>query len=174
MSNCSKRANSPCATMFSTFFSNYTYNYRDFLYFSVDIVKVVFCRFVVCGNGITYNFPGYVTSFNSVFFLLACPALHLEESIANFRYMKITNIELGSQQFNPFPHIDAFWRLCSRRLFENIVTKEEFAQNEQFLLLPWCFPLFVVGYPFNYGDILCFDKICSKSSAAELSYGGKG
>ena len=27
--------------------------------------------------------------------------------------------------FNPFPHIDAFWRLCSRRLFENIVTKEE-------------------------------------------------
>ena len=30
---------------------------------------------------------------------------------------------------NPFPHIDAFWRLCSRRLFENIVTKEKIAQN---------------------------------------------
>ena len=52
--------------------------------------------------------------------------------------------------FNPFPHIDTFWRLCSRRLFENIVTKEEIAQNMQFLLLPQCFQLFVIGYPFNY------------------------
>ena len=75
---------------------------------------------------------------------------------------------------NPFPHIDAFWRLCSRQPFENIVTKEEIAQNVQFLLLPQCFRLFVIGYPFNYGDFLCFDKICLKSSAAELSYEGKG
>ena len=37
--------------------------------------------------------------------------------------------------FNLFPHIDAFWHLCSRQLFENIVTKEEIAQNEQFLLI---------------------------------------
>ena len=74
--------------------------------------------------------------------------------------------------FNPFLHIDAFWCLCSRRLFENIVTKEEIAQNEQFLLLPQCFLLLVIGYPFNYRDFLCFDKICSKSSAAELSYEG--
>ena len=51
------------------------------------------------------------------------------------------------------------------------MTKEEIAQNVQFLLLPQCFPLFVIGYPFNYGEILCFDKIGSKSSAAELSYG---
>ena len=28
---------------------------------------------------------------------------------------------------NPFPHIDAFWRLGSRRLFENVLTKEEIA-----------------------------------------------
>ena len=75
---------------------------------------------------------------------------------------------------NPFPHIDAFGRLCSRRPFENIVTKEEVAQNMQFLLLPQCFPLFVIGYPFNYRDIPFYDKICSKSSAAELSYEGKG
>ena len=40
-----------------------------------------------------------------------------------------------TSSFNPLPHIDAFWRLCSRRLFENIVTKEEIAPNEQFLLL---------------------------------------
>ena len=28
-----------------------------------------------------------------------------------------------------------------------------------------CFPLFVIGYLFNYRDFLFFDKICSKSSA---------
>ena len=51
------------------------------------------------------------------------------------------------------------------------MTKEEIAQNEQFLLLPQCFPLLVIGYgPFNYREFLCSDKICSKSSAAELSY----
>ena len=58
--------------------------------------------------------------------------------------------------------IDAFRRLCSRKLFENIVTKEEIAQNEQFLLLPQCFPLFVIGNPLNYRDFLSFDKICLK------------
>ena len=68
-------------------------------------------------------------------------------------------------EFNPFPHIDAFWHLCSRQLFENIVTKEEIAQ---------CFPLLVIGYPFNHRDFPLFDKICSKSSAAELLYEGKG
>ena len=30
---------------------------------------------------------------------------------------------------NPFPHIDAFWRLCSRRPFANMATKEEIAQT---------------------------------------------
>ena len=45
-------------------------------------------------------------------------------------------------------------QICSRRIFENIVTKEEIAQNKQFLFLPQCFPL-------------CL-------SAAELSYEGKG
>ena len=53
------------------------------------------------------------------------------------------------------------------------MTKEEIAQNEQFLLLPQCFLLLGIGYQFNYRDFLFFDKICSKSSAAELSYEGK-
>ena len=70
--------------------------------------------------------------------------------------------------------IYTFWHLCSRRLFENIVTKEEIAQNKQFLLLPKCFQSLVIGYPFNYRDFLFFDKICSKSSAAELLYEAKG
>ena len=38
------------------------------------------------------------------------------------------------------------------------MTKEEIAQNEQFLLLPQRFPLLVIGYPFNYRDFLFFDK----------------
>ena len=42
-------------------------------------------------------------------------------------------------------HIDAFWRLCSRHLFENKLTKIEIAQNEQLLLLPQCFSLLVIG-----------------------------
>ena len=58
--------------------------------------------------------------------------------------------------------------------FENIVTKEEIAQNEKFILLTQCFSLLVIGYPFNYRDFLFFNKICSKSSAAELLYEGKG
>ena len=57
---------------------------------------------------------------------------------------------------------------------ENMVAKGEIEHFEQFLLLPQCFPLFVIGYPFNYGVFLCFDKKHSKSSAAELSYEGKG
>ena len=32
----------------------------------------------------------------------------------------------------------------------------------------------LIGYPFNYRDFLFFDKICLKSSAAELLYEGKG
>ena len=40
--------------------------------------------------------------------------------------------------FNSFPDIDAFGRLCNRWLFENMATKEEIVQNEQFLLLPVC------------------------------------
>ena len=47
--------------------------------------------------------------------------------------------------------------------FKNIVAKEDIAQNEEFRLLPQCFPLLVIGYPFNYRDFLLFDKICSQS-----------
>ena len=54
------------------------------------------------------------------------------------------------------------------------MTKEEIAENKQFLLLPQCFSLLVIGYPVNFRDFQFFDKICLKSSAAELSYEGKG
>ena len=54
------------------------------------------------------------------------------------------------------------------------MTKEEITQYEQFLLLPQCFPILVIVYQFNFRYFLYFDKICSKSSAAELSYEGQG
>ena len=94
-----------------------------------------------------------------------------EIKVVNYKFYRTNS---GLVSFNPFTHIDAFWCQCSRWLFENIVKKEGIAQNGQFLLLPQCFPLSVIGYPFNYGDVLCLDKIRSKSSAAELSFEGKG
>ena len=68
-----------------------------------------------------------------------------------YLYKNKTDYEM---RFNPFPHIDAFWCFCSRGLFENIVIKENIAQNKQFLLLTQCFPLLVIGYPFNYRKIV--------------------
>ena len=63
--------------------------------------------------------------------------------------------------------------LCSRRLFEKIVAKEEIAYDEQFLLLPQCFPLLVIGYPFNYRDFPFFDEVSLKLSAADFLFVGK-
>ena len=76
--------------------------------------------------------------------------------------------------FNPFPHMDAFWRLCSRWLFENIATKEEIAQNVQFLLLPQCFPPLVIGYPFNYRDFFIFWQKTFKVVCCRIVIWGKG
>ena len=75
---------------------------------------------------------------------------------------------------NPFPHIDAFGRLCSRWLFENIVTKEEIAQNVQFLLLPQCFPLFVIVYPFKLWRFSMFWQNMFKVIWCRIVVWGKG
>ena len=91
-------------------------------------------------------------------------------------HLHTTHLLVCIWAFNPFPHIDALWRLCNRQLFENIMTKEEIAQNEQFLLLPRYFPLLVIGYPFNYRDFLFFEgkcfsnkqQICSRSLKNKL------
>ena len=78
------------------------------------------------------------------------------------------------ERVNPFPHTDAFWRLRSRQLFENTVTKEEIAQNEQFLLLPQCFPLLVISYPFNYRDFQFFGQNMFKVACCRIVVWGKG
>ena len=41
--------------------------------------------------------------------------------------------------FNHFPYRDAFWCLCSRWLFEHIVTKEEIAQNKPLSIFKFSF-----------------------------------
>ena len=54
--NCSIRTISSFVTMCSTFFSNNTYILSDFLGFCLDVFKVVCCRFVICGKGLSkYN-----------------------------------------------------------------------------------------------------------------------
>ena len=94
--------------------------------------------------------------------------IHIEhfEALAQLMYKK--------RIFNTFSHIDAFWCLCSRRLFENIVTKVEIAQNVQFLLLPQCFPLLVIGIPFKYVDFLFFWQIMFKVVCCRIVVWGKG
>ena len=59
----------------------------------------------------------------------------------------------------------------SRRLFENIVTKEEIAQNEQFLLLSSCFQLYsIIVLPFKGSFSNFFGYVFSKSSAAVFRF----
>ena len=68
--------------------------------------------------------------------------------LKNLKFEK--NIYMGRDKIvffkwcHSFPHIDAFWCLCSRQLFEKMVTKEEIAQIEQFLILSPCFPLYSI------------------------------
>ena len=80
----------------------------------------------------------------------------------------VHEVAFVTNTLNPFPHIVAFWRLCSRRHFENIVTKEEVAQNKQFLLLPQCFPLL-----FNYKDFLIFWQNMFKVICCRIVVWGK-
>ena len=90
---------------------------------------------------------------------------------------QICSRQLGKNMetlFNPFPHINAFWRFCSRQIFENIVTKEKIAQNKQFLLLTQCFQLLVIGHPFNYRDFpFCWQKMF-KVVCCRIVIWGKG
>ena len=82
--------------------------------------------------------------------------------------------ESSEEALDPFPHMDAFWCLCSRRIFENIVIKEEIAQNEQFLFFPLCFPLLVIGCPFNYRDFFIFLQNMFKVACCRIIVWGKG
>ena len=55
--NCTKRAISPFATMFSTFVHRLSIQLWRFSMFWQNTFKVVCCRFVVWGKGLTSTFP---------------------------------------------------------------------------------------------------------------------
>ena len=55
-----------------------------------------------------------------------------------------------------------------------MATKEEIAQNEQFLLLSLCFQLYLIIVLSLKGSFHCFSGMISKSSAADLFVCGKG
>ena len=77
--------------------------------------------------------------------------------------------------FNPFPPADAFWRNSRRQLtFENIVAKGEITHDEQFLLGPQCFQLYLTIKRFFMKIFQAFVTMFSKSSAADLLYVGNG
>ena len=66
----------------------------------------------------------------------------------------------------PFPHTDAFWRL-KQTAFENTVTKEEIAHDEQFLLFATMFSTLFSKYTYIYRAFLCvcldtFKIVCSR------------
>ena len=69
-------------------------------------------------------------------------------------------------KFNPFPHVDAFWRICSRRLLKTLWQKEK--------LLKWAispfalmFSTFFINYIPTFRDNFhIFAWMFSKSSAA--------
>ena len=58
--------------------------------------------------------------------------------------------------------------------FENTVTKGEIAQNEQFLLWPKYFQLYLIIMLLFIEIFPIFAKMFSKSSAADFLYMGKG
>ena len=57
---------------------------------------------------------------------------------------------------------------------KNMATKEEIAQNEQFLLLSPCFQLCSIIVLSFKGSFQFFGGMFSKSSAADLLYVGNG
>ena len=75
-------------------------------------------------------------------------------------YIDIVTIALSHLQ----THFDPSESL-QQTTFENIVTKGEIAQNEQFLLLPQCFQPFLVIIPtimeiFPYSLVDIFEIVC--------------
>ena len=94
-----------------------------------------------------------------------CTFIHLENSGSATLW--------SPKLLNHFLYIDAFWNIISRRRFENMPTKEEIAQNEQFLLLSPCFQLYSI-IVLSFSEIVTdFALMFSKSSAADYFVCGK-
>ena len=95
--------------MFSTFFSNYAFIYRDFSCFYMIVFKVVCCRFIVCGK------RPYHYWINALFYAL-CRKLIWKHCLT-----------LSHKQ-----------QICSRRLWNYQVQNiEKNSHYEQFLFPEW-------------------------------------
>ena len=84
----------------------------DGSYFCTNVFKVICCRFVLCGKGLK---------------------VHMQCIFADHKLS--TYPDWGWYIVNSFPHIDAFWCLCSRGLFENIV-KQELSEDSALDYMP--------------------------------------
>ena len=66
--------------------------------------------------------------------------------------------------FNPFPHIDTFWCLCSRQFFENMAKKKKLLKMSNF---SFCHLYLMIVLSFR-GSFHFVWGMFSKSSAADL------
>ena len=113
-------------------------------YFCQDDIKVVCCKFVVCGKGSTLS--------------LIKTTIDTPETDS----LTLTHKQTLSDAAAANPSL------------ENVVTKEEIAQNEQFLLLPQCFQLYSANTLYFFEKFHTSVDMFSKLSAADLLYVGEG
>ena len=140
-------------------------------------------RFNVCGKGLNWLLEKWTPSGGKSYQCIKLTHSHMQMNFEIIVAKKIDNLLKPGldhnvfhyiRLFNPFPHIDAFWRLCSRRRFENIVTKEEIAQNVQFLLLPQCFSTFCHRLSIQLWRFSTFWQKTFKVVCCRIAVWGKG
>ena len=87
----------------------------------------------------------------------------------DFKYVCCIFVVCWEVIINPFPHIDAFWRLCSRQLLKTLWQKKKLLKTSSF----WtqCFQLYSISMS-SFREI--FNIIVEMFSAANLLHAGKG
>ena len=75
---------------------------------------------------------------------------------------------------NPFPHIDAFWRLCSRQLFENIVGKRRNCTKRAISPFATMFSTFCHRYSIQLWRFSFFWQNMFKVVCCRIAIWGKG
>ena len=158
--NFSKRAifYFPFASMLFNLFNNKALIYRDCWWFCRDVFKVVCCRFVLYGKGL---YGSYRLLYQTIFHEHHKTTFGPIYAVTDLRNMAIRS---GPDQpahpqwlytlFNSPPPFTSY-----RKLFENMATKAEIAQNEQFLLLSPCFQLCSIIVP-SFKGVSNFVRIC--------------
>ena len=113
--------------------------------------------------------------------------LALNEHIPLFLQIRHQNASCRLETVNPFPHIDAFWRLCSRQLFENSDKRRNCTKSAispfATMFSTFCHRLSIQLWSFSKLWQNTFKVVCCrivvwrkglKSSAPDLLYAWKG